>query len=98
MIPQDLVPLDRIGLEQEADHTRARLIAEIEALEVRVQPLRNLRARLARGRIWLYAVGGFFAMWLGARIGDWMWRRANAAQLRLLALERAWKHPERLAR
>ena len=95
---------DRDEAERLADRLRDELLLTLRELDRRRHQAFDFQAQLALHRQQLMTVGGIFAGGLGLVLGALSWRAHynRSAKVkrrrRLEGLQRAWHHPERLAR
>lgn len=89
---------ERERLEVDADFARSRLVGTLAKLEDRGRRLLDIKGHLRRNAGLLVLVAGAVAMLTVGRILRWGWQRTHLGDQRLAAMDRAWRHPERIGR
>jgi len=94
--------IDRDATERRADDVRRHLGDVLGALDRRGHDMMDVKVQIRQHVGILAAVAGTVAVALAlgivAGIRQLAWRPASRGRQRLYALQRAWRHPERIAR
>lgn len=94
--------MERERLERQANLARARLVTTIDALDRRAHEAVDVKLQLRRHRTALFVMAGVVLAPLVGAIAFSVYRSATndrrRRKERVRALERSWRHPERVAR